>query len=171
MFPEFHVRRYRPTDAGAVWAVHEAAVRDALPAFDPVADADLHHVEETYFPEGEFLVGEVPAGLWTARGPSPSDQQGSTRIVATGGVLPVGGWTAELTGLRVDPSYQCRGFGRRLTEALERAARRRGFRRVVIDTSEPLAARRLCESLDYEEYRQGPLRPGAAPVRCYTKAL
>ncbi len=135
----FALRRYDSADAEAVWRVHERALRASAIEFveDAPADADLRRIEETYLPEGEFLVGVV-------------DEE----VVATGGFRPRSDdrGTAELRRMRVHPDHQRRGYAAALLAALERRARDRGFERSWLETNADLgAARRLYESMGHRQ--------------------
>lgn len=120
------VRRYRPADVAAVWAVHERALRASGLEFveDAPVDADLTAIRARYLDrDGEFLVGLA-----------------DDRIVAIGGFRPRDDETVEIRRMRVHPDHQRRGFGRRLLTALEGRARDRGFRSAVLETNERLHA-------------------------------
>lgn len=129
------IRRYEPRDKNAVWRVHERAFRATLPAFFPAVNRDLRNIRKAYLADGEFLVGEV-----------------ENETVAIGAFRPVGERTVELKRLRVRPDCWRRGYGRKLVAALEDRARDQGYERVVLHTSEHLAA---AESLYRNEgYRE-----------------
>lgn len=134
--PELGVRRYRPPDAAAVWAVHEAAFRASPLPFveDAPADADLRAIVTEYLDGGEFVVGEL-----------------CDEVVAVGGFQPVDGCTVEIRRMRVHPEYQRRGFGRQILRSLEERARDRGFQRAALETVDRLeAALSLYREAGYE---------------------
>jgi GNAT superfamily N-acetyltransferase len=81
-------------------------------------DEDLHHVEEVYLRGGEFLVGTL-----------------GTRIVAMGALKRLTDERAEIKRMRVHPDFWRRGFGRRILARLEKTARERGYRSLVLDTT------------------------------------
>ncbi len=135
MSKELAVRRYEPPDKNAVWRVHERAFRAMLPRFFPAMDRDLRTIPNVYLVDGEFLVGEIEDG-----------------IVAIGGFRLVDERTVELKRLRVHPDHWRRGYGRALVAALEDRAREQGYERVVLHTSEHLAAAQsLYRSEGYRE--------------------
>ncbi len=145
--PPLELRPYDSRDAEAVWRLHELALRDAGtdPADVPGTD-DLRDVETAYIDAGgAFLVGTVPAAAAGAEVPAVHDGA----LVAMGGFLPAAAGyddertiegAAELHRMRVAPSCQRRGYGRRLLEALEAAAERAGFDPLLATTARRQAA-------------------------------
>ncbi|ERG88607.1 MAG: acetyltransferase [halophilic archaeon J07HX5] len=156
--PEF--RRYQPADADAVWQLHEWALRDAgtdptdLPGVD-----DLRTIEQTYFdrdPPGAFIVGIVPPTTTTD---ADILQTTDGCVVAMGGLLPSNAGyddertvadAAELHRMRVAPSYQRNGYGRRLLIALEHRAQGRFDRLLATTADRQTAAVELYTSAEYE---------------------
>ena len=143
--PAVRLRPYDPRDAEAVWTLHEWALRDAgVDPSDVPGTEDLRDVPGSYLDVGgAFLVGVVDEGGADAtddRPPATFDG----RVVAVGGLLPneaghadertVPG-AAELHRMRVAPTHQRRGYGRRLLAALERRAAARGFDPVLATTA------------------------------------
>ncbi|QLD86683.1 GNAT family N-acetyltransferase [Natronomonas halophila] len=143
------LRRYRPSDHERVLELHEAAMRDVGAYVDGVPEPDLDDIEGAYFDSGgEFLVGTVDGD-----------------IVAMGAFRPAEGYIsefldglsnpAELKRMRVDPTHQRRGYGRRVYEELEQRARNRGFDEFVLDTMPvQTAARAFYESAGFEQVRR-----------------
>jgi ribosomal protein S18 acetylase RimI-like enzyme len=115
------IRRYRPADENAVWRVHERTFRAVSIPFDPELDRDLRRILGAYLRDGEFLVGTV-------------DKQ----VLAVGGFRPADDRSVEVKRMRVDPDRQRAGYGSALLRELERRARERGSKRVVLHTSERL---------------------------------
>lgn len=135
------VRRYRADDGTAVRQLHATAMRDAGAFTEGADDADLDDVVGTYLADGEFLVatlgGEV-VGMGAFR---PVDEG----IAALHG--GVDDHAAEIKRMRVAPDQQREGIGQRLYDGLERRARERGVRELVLDTMPSLtAARRFYEA-------------------------
>jgi len=140
--PPLDLRAYDPRDADAVWRLHELAFRDLdtdpddIPGTDDLRDVRGAYVEAG----GGFLVGTVPAA--SAAPGVPRVHDGA--LVAMGGFLPseaghddertVAG-AAELHRMRVAPSCQRRGYGRRLLRALEAAVRDAGYDPVLATTA------------------------------------
>lgn len=132
MSDALRLRRYDPRDADAVWTLHEWAMREAgVDPSDIPGTEDLRDVSGSYLDTGgEFLVGVVDGDASDERPPATVDE----RVVAMGGLLPnearhadersVPG-AAELHRMRVAPTHQRRGYGRRLLVALEARGRAR----------------------------------------------
>jgi ribosomal protein S18 acetylase RimI-like enzyme len=134
------IRRYRPADKNAVWRVHERAFRAVSILFDPELDRDLRHVPEAYLREGEFLVGTTDG-----------------QVVAVGGFRPAGDRSVEIKRMRVDPDCQRAGHGSALLRELERRARERGAKRIVLYTSDRLdSAVAFYRTRDYRETGREP---------------
>jgi GNAT superfamily N-acetyltransferase len=105
-------------------------------------DRDLDDIEASYIKvRGEFLVDSVDG-----------------RIVAMGGLRPVGTARAELKRMRVHPDWQRQGRGRAMLDALEQRARDLGFRMLFLDTTErQVAAHSLYTSSGYLQIGRGEL--------------
>jgi protein-S-isoprenylcysteine O-methyltransferase Ste14/ribosomal protein S18 acetylase RimI-like enzyme len=131
------LRRYRPADHDAVWELHNLALRETGAHLgNGPWDDDLHHIESVYLNSGgEFLVGEL-----------------GDRIVVMGALKPVGPGQAEVKRMRVHPSFQRRGFGQVMLDALEHRALELGFQTLVLDTSTlQKAAQRLYLKNGFQE--------------------
>lgn len=144
---EIAIRQFELGDPVA--EIHERALRDAGGYVDPDElpegidpDADLRDVESHYLDAGGvFLVAE-----------RRDETGGSHTVVGTGALAPVNDDVAEVTRMRVLPSYQGQGIGRRLLHELESRGRARGFTEFVLDTAPHLeAAQALYESEGYEQ--------------------
>ena len=122
------LRRYEPTDADAVWTLHERALRDAGGYDEAFAhrDADLRQIQVRYLDAGgEFLVGEH-AGDIVAMGAFQPHETDDDAVV--------------IRRMRVAPAYQRSGYGTRVLNDLEARARKRGFDRAELDTTPVQAA-------------------------------
>lgn len=142
------VRRYRPVDAAAVRQLHASALRDAGAFTEDAEDPDLDDVESAYLEDGEFLVathdGEV-IGMGAFR---PVDEEIAALHAG------VDDRAAEIKRMRVAPDHQREGVGQRLYDELERRARERGVRELVLDTVPSLtAARRFYEANGFRHER------------------
>lgn len=99
-------------------------------------------------------------------------RDGEGAPVACGALLDLGDGAAEIKRMYVRPEQRRRGLSRRVLEALEREALRRGFDRVRLETGERQPeAMGLYRSAGYEEIdRYGPYRD--APLsRCFERRL
>jgi GNAT superfamily N-acetyltransferase len=117
---EFEIRRYRPSDHDAVWALHNLALNQVnAHGGNGPWDDDLHQVEHVYLLDGgEFLVG-------TAAG----------QVVAMGALKRIDGRCAEVKRMRVHPGWQRRGLGSAILRALEARARELGYAVLRLDTT------------------------------------
>lgn len=135
------IRPYEPTDADAVWSLHERALRDAG-AFDPELthlDADLRRIEEAYTDVGgTFLVGEADDAIRAmgAVRPLSAPPIHDESFLEAGHAAHVDDpdHAAALKRMRVDPEYYRQGFGSALLAELEAWARDR-FDSLVLDTT------------------------------------
>jgi len=146
---ELRFRQYRPGDADAVWDLHEWAMRESGtdPTDIPGTD-DLRDVEGAYLDTGgTFLVGvlsEAPTAASADDVPRQPPATDDGTAVAIGGLLPnevghadertVPG-AAELHRMRVAPTHQRLGYGRRLLARLEDRAVGLGFDTVLATTA------------------------------------
>jgi ribosomal protein S18 acetylase RimI-like enzyme len=184
MADDLRLRRYDPRDADAVWRLHRWAFEDGGTDPDDVPGTDdLRRVEAAYLdPGGEFLVGvvdgageRVPAGADADRPPTTFDG----RVVVMGGIVPsearrdderTAPDAVELHRMRVAPTHQRAGYGRRLHDALEAAARERGFDRLLATTATTqTAALEFYPALGYAEV--GRSTAGDYTLVHYEKAL
>ncbi|GAA4196705.1 GNAT family N-acetyltransferase [Microbispora amethystogenes] len=136
------IRRYRWPDLDAVWSLHQVGLAEVgvVPGDGVYYDDDFPRITEVYLAAGgDFLVGEVaPAG-----------------IVAMGGLRRIDGHTAEMCRLRVHPDHQRRGYGTRMTEALEERARSLGYSTLRGDTTlRQVAALTLYRKSGWRELRR-----------------
>jgi ribosomal protein S18 acetylase RimI-like enzyme len=91
---------------------------------------------------------------------------------ACGALLDLGDGAAEIKSMFVRPEQRGRGLSRRVLEALEREALRRGYDRIRLETGERQPeAMGLYRSAGYEEIEKfGPYRD-AALSRCFERRL
>lgn len=165
---DISIRRFQSGDGERVRELNELAMAET-PEYVPFApDEDLRAVRSHYLDDGgEFLVG-------TIRG----------TIVATGAYVTLDGWkreyvdlgggTAELTRMRVDPERQGQGFGTAIYHELEERARSDGYRRFVLDTgTDNDVARGFYESVGFECEREVAVDFGAVTLELalYRKSI
>ncbi|MEU8193544.1 GNAT family N-acetyltransferase [Microbispora amethystogenes] len=136
------IRRYRWPDLDAVWSLHQVGLAEVgvVPGDGVYYDDDFPRITEVYLAAGgDFLVGEVA----------------SAGIVAMGGLRRIDGHTAEMCRLRVHPDHQRRGYGTRMTEALEERARSLGYSTLRGDTTlRQVAALTLYRKSGWRELRR-----------------
>lgn len=136
MEQEIEIRRVRGDDPAAR-ALVAAMEADLAPQFGPITpDRTSTVAPEEMVPPGGAFVLVVEEG----------------RPVAGGGVRRLGDGVAEIKRMYVVPDARGRGHGRRLLEALERAAADLGYTRTRLDTAAPLTvALELYRSAGYRE--------------------
>ncbi|MFC7136943.1 GNAT family N-acetyltransferase [Halobaculum litoreum] len=154
MSDEFCVRRVRPSDAAAVAAVFEAALRDTG-AYHPEAagsPADETLPADYVDAGGDFLGCVAPTGAATAADVDRPDALAVDDgvLVGTGALRPpaasvseavagvdalAGRRLAEVKRLHVHPAFHRRGLGSRLLDAVVDRARANGFEALVLETT------------------------------------
>jgi ribosomal protein S18 acetylase RimI-like enzyme len=152
---QLEIRSFEPTDADAVWALHNEALEETgAHAGNGPWDEDLRDPASAYLNQGgEFLVGLL-----------------GRELVAMGALRPSAADSAEIKRMRVAPRYQRQGLGTRILEELERRAQSRGFARLHLDTtSQQKAAQQFYVRHGYCETRRGAL--GSFELIFYEKAL
>jgi len=128
-------------------------------------DADLSHRYGGDSEPGVKPTQDTVLAFLVAREPSGTP-------VGCGALLDLGDGAAEIKRMYVRPDHRGRGLSRRVLEALEREALRRGFDRIRLETGERQPeAMGLYRSAGYEEIeRYGPYRD--APLsRCFERRL
>ena len=142
------IRRYRPSDQGAVIALFRESMWELAPpqlggAFQSyieraIAD-ELGRIEEYYFrdPRQHFWVAE------------------EGRVLGMAGIEKHTDDAAELRRMAVERSRRRKGIARQLLATAEAFCREQGYRRIVLSTSElQAAAERLYESSGYARVRE-----------------
>ena len=139
MAARFELRRFRPGDGAAVWALHDTALEDAgVHGGHGPWEADLRDIRSTYIRSGGDFVVALGGG----------------ELIAMGGLLPISisGEVGEIKRMRVHPARQRQGLGRLILDSLEERAGDLGFDTIQLDTTAgQVAARRLYEGAGYEE--------------------
>jgi len=123
------------------------------PALAPFLQAHLNDLEPISPPESRHALdlGALQAPgvrLWVARA------AGTGVLVGTCGLAGLADDHEELKSMRTDPAYRGRGVARRLLEVIIDDARRRGVRRISLETGSADffgAARRLYTSVGFVE--------------------
>jgi ribosomal protein S18 acetylase RimI-like enzyme len=115
------VRGFRAGDQGAARALILAGLAEHWGTLDPTLNPDLDDIAVAYG-AGVFLVAVVEA-------------DGAERIVGTGALQPVDATTGQIVRMSVARKARRQGIGRQILDALLDAARARGMRRVVLETT------------------------------------
>jgi ribosomal protein S18 acetylase RimI-like enzyme len=135
------IRRFENADADAVWSLHRRALEKVgAPAPDERWEDDLRDIPASYLASGgEFLVGHIDAAL-----------------VAMSALRPISSNRVELKRMRVEPTRQGQGLGKKLLEALVVSAQKMGITEVELETTAgQQAARKLYEAAGFEVYSSG----------------
>jgi putative acetyltransferase len=143
-----NIRRFRPADQGAVTQLFREFMAELTPpelgqAFQvyveqAIAD-ELGRIEEYYF-------GREDQAFWVAV---------AGGVVGMVGIEHRDDQTAELRRMAVEKAQRRKGIARELLATAEAFSRSRGYRRIVLSTSElQAAARRLYESSGYRLVRE-----------------
>ncbi len=111
------IRPFEPHDQRAAKALILAGLAAHWGELDPNQNPDLADIGASYG-DGLFLVAYLGAEL-----------------VGTGAFVPLDPITAEIKRMSVAAHYQRQGIGRLLLDHLIRAARKRGYRQIVLETT------------------------------------
>jgi GNAT superfamily N-acetyltransferase len=129
------IRRFQPTDAAAVWSLHNRALSGTKahvgngPWDDDVQEPQSHYLDRG----GEFLVGFI-----------------GEKLVAMAAYLPLDAKTVQVKRMRVVPEGQRKGYGKRILGKLESLASRQGYTNITLDTTrEQVAAQQLYLAAGY----------------------
>jgi len=121
----FQLRSAKDADGPVVQDLIFGVLREFGLCPDPAAtDADLLEIESAYTGRGGWFAVAVEVG--------------GDRIVGTVALQPRTEGVAELRKMYLRPEVRGRGLGRALLQAALGEARRRGFRRLVLETAEAL---------------------------------
>jgi ribosomal protein S18 acetylase RimI-like enzyme len=140
VFEMVEFRQFQLPDGEQVRALHQLALR-ATNAFADSGhwDSDLDDIHGSYISKkGNFVVGVLDG-----------------EVVAMGAFRQSAPGTAELKRMRVHPSLQGHGLGRRLLDVLEAQIRAAGYTAIQLDTTvNQVAAQALYERSGYIEVRR-----------------
>jgi GNAT superfamily N-acetyltransferase len=143
------VRRYRPADRPAIIGLFRAFMQELTP---PPLEREFAAYVETAIREelgdieGYYLSRE-DQGFWLA------DESGA--VIGMAGIERHAQDAAELRRMAVAAAHRRRGVGRALLAAAEEFCARRGYRKVILSTSElQVPARRLYETRGYRLVRE-----------------
>ena len=142
------IRRYRPSDQGAVIALFREFMWELTPPelgeefqsyVERAIAEELAKIEEYYFRRED-------QGFWIA------DARG---VVGMVGIEHQDKESAELRRMAVAKAHRRRGIGRKLLACAEAFCHKAGYSRIVLSTSElQLAAAQLYQSSGYELVRE-----------------
>lgn len=116
------VRPFVPADQASVRGLILSGMQEHWGELDPSANPDLDDIAGSYA-EATFLVAVLGAGS-------------SKRLVGTGALVPESESAGRVVRMAVAARERRRGIGRALLSGLLAAARERGFRRVVLETTD-----------------------------------
>ncbi len=131
------IRPFKPSDAEAVWELHNLALQETGAHLgNGPWDDDLKNIPEVYKQnQGCFLVGVL-----------------DNRIVAMGALKRTDMNRGEIKRMRVHPDFQRRGFGAQILIALETEAKHLGYKILHLDTTTlQTAAQKLYEKYGYRK--------------------
>ncbi|HSX48485.1 MAG TPA: GNAT family N-acetyltransferase [Candidatus Nanoarchaeia archaeon] len=149
-------RSFEPTDAKLLPDLFLRALRTVYPDFQSGSwTQDLNDIPNRYV---DLLVG-----------------LDDDTIVAMGAIRREDDETCELKRVVVEPSYQGKGIGQQVVDALETRAKQLGFSQVILDTTiKQVAAQHLYEKNGYRQVgRNKIIHPAGFPteVISYNKRL
>lgn len=114
------IRQFRPVDQPAVRALVLAGLGDHFGFVDETLNPDLDDITAAYVAAGGLVVVAELGG----------------RIVGTGTLIEEVAGVGRLVRMSVARDLRGRGLGRRLVGHLLDAARARGYRRVLVETTD-----------------------------------
>jgi putative acetyltransferase len=135
------LRDARDSDGSAIRAVVGSVLDEYRLRADPAdTDADLQDITTHYLNRGGAFRVLV-------------DESGA--VVGCGGLYPLANGEAEIRKMYFHPAARGQGYGRRLLNELLMEARKRGYRRVVLETASQLKeAIALYRSAGFKPYQR-----------------
>lgn len=115
------IERFRPADQPAARALILAGLEEHWGALDPALNPDLNDIATSYS-DGVFLVARL-ARL-------------NGQLVGTGALIPETEGVGRIARMSVAKSHRRLGIGTRILHELLGEARRQGYRKVVLETTE-----------------------------------
>lgn len=160
MGSDLSIRRAREADVPRLCELMERAHRDAGAYFEDIDD-DFDGLDGEYFPDGEFLVGEIENRVVASIAyREPGEVIRSFADVSAG--------TVQLKRFNVAPEYQRRGYGSRIYDELEARARNAGSEEVVLHTTgRQTAARRFYEKRGYDPVERTDIEAFSDPFELF----
>lgn len=114
-------RPFRPEDQAAVKALILAGLKEHWGTLDPTKNPDLNDIAHTYA-NATFLVA------WEG-----------DRVIGSGALVPRENGTAEIVRMSVAADQRRKGVGRQILQKLCEQAKRNGYERIVLETTETWA--------------------------------
>jgi putative acetyltransferase len=111
------IRPFAPADQAPAQQLILAGLGEHWGAIDFSLNQDLNDIGHTYA-NGTFLVATF-----------------DDKIIGTGALLPAMEGTGQIVRMSVHREWRRQGIGRRLLDALIQAARQRGYRRLLLETT------------------------------------
>jgi GNAT superfamily N-acetyltransferase len=108
---------FSPSDQQEARCLILAGLGEHWGFIDPACNPDLEDISASY-PGASFMVARIDG-----------------RLVCTGALVPRGEEAAEVVRMSVAPDLRRQGIGRQMLSRLVEQARRRGFRRVYLETT------------------------------------
>lgn len=138
-------RQFENIDEEAVNKLHIEGLKQSDSFIDdPKAreelDKDLKKIKDEYISTGgEFFVALI-----------------DDKIVGMGALRKVDDATAEIKRMRVEPSFQGKGYGGLMLDKLIEKAKEIGYKKLILDTSiKQTVAQQLYLSRGFKEYKRG----------------
>ncbi len=134
------IRQYQPSDKDEIFNLHVRALKneDAY-MYTGKWEKDFDDIERIYLNNrGEFLVGLL-----------------DSKIIAMGGLRKMTDEIGEIRRMRVDPTYQRKGYGQMILDVLEKRAKELGYKTLQLNTSaKQVSAQRFYEKNGYREIKR-----------------
>lgn len=160
MGSDLSIRRAREADVPRLRELMERAHRAADAYFEDIDD-DFDGLDGEYFPDGEFLVGELDGQIAASIAyRNPGEVIRSFAEISEG--------TVQLKRFNVAPEYQRRGYGSRIYDELEARTRNAGAEEIVLHTTgRQTAARQFYEKRGYDPVERTDIEAFSEPFELF----
>ena len=116
--PGITILPFQPEDQSEVKKLILAGLKEHWGVLDPTKNPDLNDISLTYA-EAIFLVARQ-----------------NDKIIGTGALVPKPDGTAEIVRMSVAANLRRKGIGRKILQKLSEQAKRNGYKRLVLETTE-----------------------------------
>ena len=116
--PGITILPFQPEDQSEVKKLILAGLKEHWGVLDPTKNPDLNDIGLTYA-EAIFLVARQ-----------------NDKIIGTGALVPKPDGTAEIVRMSVAANLRRKGIGRKILQKLSEQAKRNGYKRLVLETTE-----------------------------------